>query len=233
MDDADADLDAMAQAMGFSSFGAQPNKRRKYNPHTDDAVTASSGNGPSIPIHQHKHGKGANAIPLGVRAQNKDEISLDDEDEDDTRAVKLGAKAGNNDGNEDDPEPQYVDTSRPSLPDPTPDPNGYDVQSKNDSIVGTSSGHTTTASSAPLNQQGAPGSRAHHSGRVGYTGVRGARDGGPWYEDYYDPTANMNPWDKLEKERGMEPLSNAWLAWEESKGKWEQIKTQTSETIPT
>ena len=38
--------------------------------------------------------------------------------------------------------------------------------------------------------------------------------GGPrnenWYLDYYDPSFNENPWARLEKEKGLEPLGK-WL----------------------
>ncbi|KAG0645304.1 hypothetical protein D0Z07_8901 [Hyphodiscus hymeniophilus] len=44
--------------------------------------------------------------------------------------------------------------------------------------------------------------------------------GGPrnenWYLDYYDPSFNENPWERLEKEKGLEPLGN-WRKLQDSK----------------
>jgi len=43
-----------------------------------------------------------------------------------------------------------------------------------------------------------------HGGRGG--GSRNER----WYEDYYDPSFNYNPWEKIEKAKGLEPRGT-WL----------------------
>jgi hypothetical protein len=228
MEDSDSEADAMAQAMGFSSFGSQSNKRRKYNPHLDEAVTASSGG--ALPDDQNEDmdwgaGSGSNNIPLGVRtSNNRDEIMLDDEldnDDDGGGAATREAK------DDDDPEPQYIDTSRPSMPVSTTDPAGDVVQSKIDAILGTTSNDPDlSAQSVPLNLTAAQGSRGGYGGRGGRQSGRGGHHGGQsWWEDYYDPTANMNPWERLEKERAMEP-TDSWLSWEESKSKWDEVKTQ-------
>jgi hypothetical protein len=54
------------------------------------------------------------------------------------------------------------------------------------------------------------GSVASSRGGSSYRG----RGGGPrnerWYEDYYDPSFNYNPWEKIEKAKGLEPRG-AWL----------------------
>lgn len=207
------EADAMAAAMGFSSFGTQPSaKRRKYNPHTDDAFVAASSQPSGQPAN---HGKGSNAIPLGNRpapapaqAPNKDEISLDLDDDDD-------------DG-DDEPAPQYIDTSRPSAPvelasTSHPDPV---VQARIDEIVG---------STDPL-----PPPQGHQGGGHGGFQSRGqprgmANHAKSWWEDYYDPATNMNPWEKLEKEMGLTSLSNDYLTWEESKASWEKIKNSTTQ----
>ncbi|ETS79383.1 hypothetical protein PFICI_09236 [Pestalotiopsis fici W106-1] len=207
----DDNTDAMAAAMGFSSFGAQPSaKRRKFNSNTDSFIDAPSRN--------TDHGNGANAMPLGIRSaksqpsaaapppppqpkQNENEISLEDD--------------------EDDPEPQYLDTSRPAASVGTaPTPGDAAIQATIDNIIGST---------------GAPGPEAHHVGGHGdrhgprQAGGDRRRGGGqPWWEDYYDPTANMNPWEKLEKQSGLEPLNNDWLSWEESKARWESLQTGTS-----
>ncbi|ETS01500.1 hypothetical protein M419DRAFT_80992 [Trichoderma reesei RUT C-30] len=84
----DDEAAAMAQAMGFSSFGAQPRpQKRKYNPHADAVTSSDSATAqraaakPSV--------TGSNSTPLGLvasrkpdsAAANADEIDLD-EDED-------------------------------------------------------------------------------------------------------------------------------------------------------
>lgn len=213
----DADAAAMAAAMGFSNFGAQkPNKRRKYNPHVDDAVVDAPSASSSLPFHKPAKGTSANAIPLGTRpTANKDEISLEDEGDD------IGDQ-----GDGKDPTPQAENPSLhhqlPSRP-PVNLPTHDEVQSKIETILGTSSIH---------NQPSPTSSSFHQGGRGGGVGGHGARGGcqssagrgkhprestgTPWWEEYYDPAFNTNPWEKLEKERGLEPRG-PWMTWEESK----------------
>lgn len=64
--DQEPDDQAMAQMLGFSSFGAQdpPQKRRRYNP--GGGAVASTG---------------SNTTPLGARKPNAEEIDLDDDEE--------------------------------------------------------------------------------------------------------------------------------------------------------
>jgi hypothetical protein len=108
----DDEADAMAAAMGFSSFGTQgPPKKRKFNPKSDafiegqdlEAVDKGGKKG---------QGSGGNQIPLGrprqlgvpsqapaEAATNDEEIALDDDD---------GPQYV-----DDDEGPRYLDTSRP------------------------------------------------------------------------------------------------------------------------
>ncbi|KAK2591487.1 hypothetical protein QQS21_010833 [Conoideocrella luteorostrata] len=84
--DRDADGDdatAMAQAMGFSSFGTQdpPQKKRRYNAATD-AVTSTQQH---LQERNRQSATGSNSTPLGTLKQpaaNSDEIDLHDDDED-------------------------------------------------------------------------------------------------------------------------------------------------------
>lgn len=92
--DADDDQLAMAEAMGFSSFGAQdrPQKKRRYNPHADAAVIATPG-------HAETSSTGANSTPLGapsasVAGGNADEIDLDDDDQGSTSTLAGTAESG-------------------------------------------------------------------------------------------------------------------------------------------
>jgi hypothetical protein len=102
--DSDEEAEAMAKAMGFSSFGNQGStKKRKFNPSTDAVVEGQE----LAAIHKggkNGQGSGGNQIPLGKSRvfgggpiQNADMIVLDDEEE----------------VNEEDEGPAYLDTSLP------------------------------------------------------------------------------------------------------------------------
>ncbi|KAI1475087.1 hypothetical protein F4774DRAFT_304093 [Daldinia eschscholtzii] len=202
---------AMAQAMGFSSFGAQnSNKRRKFNPRADDAVVASTST--SIPLHEAK--SGSNAIPLGVRTKNEDEINLDDEEE----AVNVDSRTYDDLKGEGDDEagPQYLDTSRP--PDTASvDPLNSSASHTNiGATPGNYPGHAVGAQPLGIGRNGGFASRG--SGRGGYqAGQSHNREPGkPWWDDYYDPSSNTNPWEQLENTKGLGPRGS-WMSWEEAK----------------
>jgi hypothetical protein len=109
----DDEADAMAAAMGFSSFGTQgPSKKRKFNPKSDafiegrELAAVDKGG-------KKGQGSGGNQIPLGRPrtfgvpsetsagvAKNDEEIQLDDDE-------------GPQYIDEDDEGPRYLDTSRP------------------------------------------------------------------------------------------------------------------------
>ncbi|KAI0193730.1 hypothetical protein EV127DRAFT_249377 [Xylaria flabelliformis] len=217
MDDSEDDATTMAAAMGFSSFGAQkPNKRRKFNPSTDAFVDSdpASASGPHFYKHADSHitTTGSNMVPLGIRKKNIDEIDLEDDDE--GRLPPDSRESQHNITDDDDPEPQYLDTSRPSAPivaDPV-DP----LQSTIDAIVGSSadSGVSPQLSSSVM-ADGQP----NRGGREGpqRNMNQDNRSGVKWWEDYYDPAFIVNPWDKLEKANGLEPRGS-WVSWEEAKG---------------
>lgn len=61
MDDNEGlDIDpAIAEAMGFTGFGTQPNKKRKFN--ANDGIIDTSG------FQAQQNAKGANSLPLGNR----------------------------------------------------------------------------------------------------------------------------------------------------------------------
>ncbi|KAI0479355.1 hypothetical protein GGR56DRAFT_673282 [Xylariaceae sp. FL0804] len=214
----------MAAAMGFSSFGAQnPNKRRKFNPGADAVVDGSP-----IPLHGRsaggpkstlRSGSGSNTTPLGVRVSNSDEIDLDGDL--DTAAAATAAPPDvlphhheHEDGHDhDDPAPQYLDTSRPSATLPG---NGEDnVQSKIDAIVGGSSAVNASISTSSFGDRAENGPRR---GRGGFQSNRGrGRDPSKkWWEDYYDPSSLVNPWEKAEQALGLEPRGR-WMSWDEAK----------------
>ncbi|KAK0252546.1 hypothetical protein LTS09_012447 [Friedmanniomyces endolithicus] len=65
-DDEDLEVDpALAEAMGFSGFGVQPGKKRKYDANDSfvDPDLAQDSNG----AFTRPAGKGANSLPLGFR----------------------------------------------------------------------------------------------------------------------------------------------------------------------
>ncbi len=215
----DADAAAMAEAMGFSSFGAQPNKRRKFNPGADafvaSAPTATSVIQTSSNLIGGAVASGSNSTPLGTRTQNHDEIALDLNDDDGVKngssAVGPGDIRGQVDG--DDPEPQYLDTSRP-LATASEEPSD-NLQAKIDSIVGTSHEPQSRSLTLPVFN---PGTRGGRGGRGGYQSAhgRGLEQNKKWWEDYYDPSSNVNPWERLEQDHGLKPRG-CWMTWEEAK----------------
>ena len=166
MDDTDdsaaAEAAAMAEAMGFSTFGSQnPHKKRRYNPSADfsssstkniDAVAATGGN----------------AAPLG--------------------------------------------TSRPSAASAPANTNEIDLNDEDNDEDGTE-GNPSQISSVP----GLPARPAASVGSVGYVQrprnhqQRDDPDRPPWYEGYYDRSSNENPWERLEKEHGLQPRGS-WVA---------------------
>ncbi|KAK5632561.1 hypothetical protein RRF57_008275 [Xylaria bambusicola] len=216
---------AMAAAMGFSSFGAQqPNKRRKFNPNTDAFVAPglSAISTANSAFHFHRHNEagghttttGSNTVPLGVRKKNVDEIDLDD-DEVVEQLPSTGQMTQSTTAyDEEDPEPQYIDTSRPSAP-VVFDSTGP-LQSKIDAIV-RSSKEIYTAPQLPstVMASGRYSNRADHGGHQRNMN-REDQSGTKWWEDYYDPTFIMNPWDELEKVRGLEPRGT-WISWKDAK----------------
>ncbi|KAI8630746.1 hypothetical protein F5Y19DRAFT_33078 [Xylariaceae sp. FL1651] len=217
MDDTDDAAAAMAEAMGFSSFGAQkPNKRRKFNPSTDAVVAPSSTTTTStLPLHRQNDGRkattGSNTTPLGIRKHNKDEVDLGD-DEDHVAPANVGAQPAMTDSSDEDPEPQYLDTSRPSAPIDTD--SAVDLQFKIDAIVDGSAppytpsqaGNTAVGGGYP--SRGGRGGRQHNRARD--------ESGNKWWEDYYDPTFIINPWDKLERSMGL-GSRGLWVSLDEAK----------------
>ncbi|KAL7624593.1 hypothetical protein AAE478_006160 [Parahypoxylon ruwenzoriense] len=110
MEDAEDATAAMAQAMGFSSFGTQnPNKRRKFNAHAD-AVVASTSASTSV-VREAK--SGSNTIPLGVRVRNEDEINLDSDGEEAGASNSEVRNHPGDNGDDGNPEQHNSDASYP------------------------------------------------------------------------------------------------------------------------
>ncbi|KAM3537295.1 hypothetical protein ARSEF1564_009784 [Beauveria bassiana] len=192
MDDDTAD--AMAAAMGFSSFGAQnpPSRKRKYNPNNDAVVSIDN---------PQRHGTGANSAPVGERQAppaNADEIALDDEVDDDgannngevaaageAEGVSADAAGGSSHG---------IGAGIAGLPQrPAPAHGGF-------------AGTQHRRGGAPRQASG-----GHH-------GINKL-----WYEDYYDHFSNENPWAKLEEAAGLQPIST-WFPVHTSKEEVHQAR---------
>ncbi|KAH6606736.1 hypothetical protein Trco_005889 [Trichoderma cornu-damae] len=178
----DAPLDddeAMAQAMGFSSFGAQDRpQKRKYNPGADAVVDSDSTTARRAATAS---ATGSNSTPLGVpgrkpdrAAANADEIDLDDDE---------GEGEGDHDGIAADPAGFAGNESAPSSAPALVRPPGLPER--------------------PVAGVGFIGSsRGHRAGQ-------GNQDGSQrtiWYEGYYDPSSNENPWRRLEGSKSLQSL---------------------------
>lgn len=165
--DADDDAQAMAQFMGFSSFGQQdpPAKKRRYNPKTDSSIPSSASTSDQKP--SAKHASGANSAALGTRAINSEEISLEDEEDAQPQEQVIPQQHGTA------AEPAGLSTlpARPAF----------------------ATGHQ---------QHGKPSGR-HESHARGHNPL--------WYQGYYDPSSNHNPWEKLEEKLQLIP-KGTWLA---------------------
>lgn len=192
----DPDVDdeqAMAEALGFSSFGMQdrPQKKRRYNPHADAVIVDK----PENP-NPTKSSSGANSTPLGapsaaaqgVTGANGNEIDLDD-DELDQRPPKGASSEGAQDLTQ-VRLPGGVHAYQAGLPQrPTPGPG---------------SAGPGPGSAGPYQQGG--GRQNHQAGS--WTN----QDEREWYEGYYDHSSNANPWDRLEKSLGLQS-TGTWQAY--------------------
>ncbi|KAF4126373.1 hypothetical protein GMORB2_0109 [Geosmithia morbida] len=185
----DATAAAMAQMMGFSSFGAQdrPQKKRKYNAGADASVAAA-------PVSAST---GSNSTPLGSRSSaptastNTDEIGLDDEDDEDDEASQGREAAA--------PAPVAASPRQPP-----PLPHGLPQRpAPGTGFVGDASVSVPAQQDGQLHRHASslPPPPPHHD-----TGQPGT----PWYEGYYDTLSNRNPWEKLEKAIGLE-AKGTWL----------------------
>ncbi|OTA92599.1 hypothetical protein M434DRAFT_396368 [Hypoxylon sp. CO27-5] len=214
MEDTEDTTTAMAQAMGFSSFGTQdnPNKRRRFNPRADAVVASTST--PTGPPHHNSVSRrvesGSNATPLGVRTRNEDEIDLEGIEDEANPSTGGGHNTLNND-DDNNRESRYLDTSHPPAAIAV-DLNDDDKRLWNSGTIGVSF-HDFIGGPSSFGGPMAPrrgggyrpiGGRAHESEKE-------------WWEDYYDPSSNVNPWEQLEQTKGLGPRGR-WMSWEEAKG---------------
>lgn len=189
--DDDPDAAAMAEAMGFTGFGMQRNKKRKQ---PDPSSQTGANNAPlgkrRLPMNLPKP---AVVSGGGDDGNNPEEIDLDDDDDDDDDGeggVDVGA-AGGVDGEEDG---QAIVNERAAAltVDDGPSISAPQQQQQHHSLP-------------PRPQQHQQQSHHHGAPRPGGRGHGGQT---PWWEGTWDPRliSRMieNPWDRLEKQRGLE-----------------------------
>lgn len=160
--------------------------------------------------------------PVAGKADT-DEIDLDDRDPADS--LERDVPAGDDHVGGEDLGSQYMDTSRPSrgyLPEELAE---IEAQDKIDAILvggipGLPARPPAVASSEGIggyghhhgqrnDQQGRGNDRRHPQGKRRHP--TGDDDSGaPWWEGYYDPKVNQNPWEALEKKMGLQPRGT-WL----------------------
>lgn len=160
---------------------------------------------------------------------NEDEIELDDEDDDDdddTHTAKAQLEEGA-DG------PAYIDTSEaPPIEVPQLDAEAIEMQARIDAILASIEDGPPPAKQTVLDESGdfppplaelpiqpsfvhpAYGGRDRgtFSDTVSVASSRPShgRRNPRWFEGYYDPSFNENPWKRLEAEKGLEPVGT-WL----------------------
>lgn len=175
--DPEADQQAMAQMMGFSTFGAQdrPQKKRRYNPGADAAFVSQV----------QESSTGSNSTPLGARnvAAAGEEGGLDDGATDVAGHEEEGDGASEVTLAQDDPDGGITVPGWPA----SQAPHGLPQRpAPGTGFVGASSVGDVQGS----------GGRARDSSHV---------QDRPWYEGYFDTLSNRNPWERLEKSLDLEP----------------------------
>ncbi|KAI5864031.1 hypothetical protein GGS23DRAFT_479484 [Durotheca rogersii] len=214
--DADASI---AEAMGFSSFGSQnPNKRRRFNARADAVVASNS----AVPGQQsgggpRDAGSGANAMPLGVRTRNDDEIDLDTDEEGGANLADSGDGEHPKNSRGTKPDPHVLDAFLPAAV--AEDDLVQDIQSKIDAITGIPS-QATEAGPSFSSGQVPRGSGSRGSDR---SFGRQRNEPKKWWDDYYDPKSNTNPWERLEQANGLQPRGT-WMTLEASRAAMKEVR---------
>ncbi|KAF6844091.1 hypothetical protein CMUS01_01407 [Colletotrichum musicola] len=224
MDAAEIDPE-MAAMMGFSGFGTQPAaKKRKYN-HRADAVSSSAA------------ATGANQVALATRAPapaaNADEIDIDDDDnapaESNVGTAVADADADQEEGGASlytDPAIAPALAHAQELIEELTTRGGVGAAAQD---APSAQANLATSSSLPRRPEASWGREmgsaptemptrnegSHSGGRGGgrhqHQQQRGANEGRPWWEGYYDHKSNENPWEKLERAAGIESRGT-WVA---------------------
>jgi hypothetical protein len=137
-----------------------------------------------------------------------DEITYSDSDD--------GNAQGDKAKNDDDDFELDLDPEAP------PSPSAKVTSTPTAAVVAEEASKPTSASASASASTSTPFPTSAHGGRGGgrggceRSGERGGGGGGggmnpQWYIDYYDPSSNENPWEGMEKFKGLEPVGT-WLA---------------------
>ncbi|KAK3304071.1 uncharacterized protein B0T15DRAFT_229023 [Chaetomium strumarium] len=207
----------MAATLGFVSFGAQDNdlrpaKKRRFNPQSGSAIIAddasrsmeATAESTSTLAGYHKA-----QLPSSKRTKpaTTDEITYSDSDD--------GTGKGDNANKNDDDFELDLDPGAP----PSPSAEGTSTRTPAAAVGAVDAGGPTPTSASASASTSGPFQPSARGGRGGGRGG-GVRDGGAgggggganpqWYIDYYDPSSNENPWEGMEKFKGLEPVGT-WL----------------------
>ncbi|KAL2891249.1 hypothetical protein HOO65_010607 [Ceratocystis lukuohia] len=186
--EAEPESSDMASLMGFASFGNAPRPAKR--PRND--FTVIDGVASQAALFMPTHGTNANAIELGPSSRHES-AGIDP-----AIAPATGDAA---------PRPSQLEALPASLP-ARPPPSVAEPGSR-----------PSFGMAGSLNQRQGQGARGkidskRHDSDTRHQALRGE---GPsrqrnslWYIDYYDPMSNENPWEELEKRKGLEPLG-VWL----------------------
>lgn len=195
---------SMAAMLGFSSFGQnRPSKKRRFNTHADDAITSNdSQTSPNLFAGPLPTTTGANSLPVHPRYDSRqpppqpaDLATLD---------VKVDSS-----GKIIFPRDTDIETVKAYIASKSPggvlpadfDPYNLDDQSWE------IEGETEPAIDVPPGRWG----RANTPPFPGDTPSAQPQ----WYDNYYDRNSNENPWERLERERGIAAVG----LWPEAGGR--------------
>ncbi len=190
------DAAAMAAALGFSSFGTQPEsrpaKKRRFNPQSDNAFVATP-TPPSLTAYT------AQDQPTATNTTDTVQEAGNNDDDDfvlDTTADLTSPATPT-------PTKEQPNLSLPARP-PQPGITTQDTANSNRGRGGLSQGQRGGHGGLP--------SRGGHGGGGGYRNPL-------WYVDYYDASSNENPWEGMEKFKGLEAVGK-WVPrfWAGGKG---------------
>ncbi|KAK0626364.1 hypothetical protein B0T14DRAFT_562278 [Immersiella caudata] len=208
--DDEFDEQAMAQFMGFSSFGAQeqnrPSKKRRFNSHVDDAVIAGVPRPAGLPAKPPApSASGANSLPLHPRGVPSTDSTTSKKGKQTQPASENSEEIG-------------LSSSNPAPPGKPIFPPGPSIETINAAIAARSPGGVFPPNWDPSDPKGSPWQiGGDHEPTTNHSGVasRGSPDpilpaplpGRKWYDDYYDRASNENPWERIENARGIGPIS--------------------------
>ncbi|ROT42432.1 hypothetical protein SODALDRAFT_374769 [Sodiomyces alkalinus F11] len=249
----DATTAALAQSMGFSSFGSQdrsshPSKRRKHNPNVDAVVASpATGANASAVVYTTDNSFTTTAAALAsipgsnnAATQNTEEIDLDESEDEDNGGEREGGNGGAilypdvEEGTGDHLKAPALAKAQALIDEIVARHGGDGSTGTNEGAVHSfslppggspgNSGVTLPNRPSPswgqnqgsLPNIGQEGGHGHDQPlpmpqRQGRGQGQGREPGKPWWEGYYDPASNENPWAALEKKAGLQSRGS-WLS---------------------